>query len=350
MTLRNRLRFVLAMMAAASLAIAAGPALAQTPAPAAPSGTAAEKPAAEPSPAAATGTPATVQPAPTVPAGTELQPPKGLGKKVLTPEEIRQLPIFTRYDDATWQQMLARGKALLSDVKDNTFDYDEEAFYWMVSHVNKLPADLLTPDEKCLPFGALLAMPSGYRGEPVTLCGAYLQMEQFQVPVLALRKDVPYFYACTIRELPLDTERPVATVIVLEDPTLYLHRGDNIRVKGYFYKIRAYKGSKGTGFAPMIAAQRLEPLEGPAPGTGLLQDRGAMGGTFQDPYVMLMMFAVVALIVVFFFIRFRLRGKAKAHATSERAVPIHKFRLHRPNRIEPPAPGGPGGESGGPKS
>ena len=276
--------------------------------------------------------------------------PRPPARRILTPDEIKELPVFSRYDDATWQKMLEKGNALLGDVKDNTFGYDEEAFYWLVYHVNRLNPELLKPDAEAVPLPTLLALPSSYRGQPVTIRGVYLSAAKFRVPVLALQKDIAYLYECTIKEHPFDQVRPVATVIVSEDPMLYLHVGDDVRVKGYFYKVRAYQGTKGEGFAPMIIGQRLEPEEPAAPGTTIAaaESRRGAGGMLSDPYLVMMIAVVLILMIAFVAVKMHAR-KPRPHAPGERPFQVHKFRLRRPDQIEPPGGGGTGGEGGGPK-
>ncbi|MCX5675891.1 MAG: hypothetical protein NTX87_12870 [Planctomycetota bacterium] len=326
-----------AILLAPSLAAAAPPAAAP-----------AEAKAPETTPAAPA--PAEAKPAEATPAEAKpAEPPRPQARRILTPEEIKELPVFSRYDAATWDKMLQKGNALLEDVKDNTFGYDEEAFYWLVYHVNRLKPELLKPDDECVPYPSLVALPSSFRGQPVTITGMYMSAYKFRVPVLALQKDVPFLFECTVKEHPADQLRPVATVITSEDPTLYLHAGDDVRLKGYFYKVRAYQGTRGEGFAPMVIAQRLEPDEGPAPGGGLAGDAGRpRGGPFSDPYLVMMIAVVIILMIAFVAVRMQLR-KPKSHAPRERPNQAHRFRLRRQDRIEPPGPGGGGSEGGVPK-
>jgi len=266
--------------------------------------------------------------------------PVGDGQREMTLDEIRDLPILRRYDLS-----FEKGEALLADVKDNTFDYDESALWWLVDRVAKMPPELFKPDDMVTGYPQLLAMPSAYRGQPVTIRGAYMTVTPFQTPILALRKDVPVLYECNIRELPLTEERPVATVIVLEDPMDHLKVFDDVRVKGYFYKVRRYRGTKGEGFAPMLVARSLEKEETGAAGLSPTAPRGT---AWMPVYAMGGLLLVVG--AVFLWLRFvwtRPRTKAKDHATSAR--PIHRIRLHRPDRPEPFADGGPPGQGDGPK-
>jgi len=261
--------------------------------------------------------------------------PLGDGRREMTLDEIRDLPILHRLD-----LPLEKGKALLSDVKDRTFDYDESAFWWLVGVVAKLPEDAFKPDDMVTGYPQLLATPSAHRGKPVTIRGAYLMVTPFTTPVLALRKDIPTLYECNLRELPLTEQRPVATVIVLEDPMNYLEVYDTVRVKGYFYKVRRYKGTKGEGFAPMLVARRLELEErGPAdlqPGTGMSKDK-----------ILLAFMTALVVLLGLAFLWLRHRNKVKIHAA--RVRPIHRFRLRRPDRVEPPADAGDGGKGGEPE-
>jgi hypothetical protein len=298
-------------------------------------------------PAAPTAPSAAQPPAPQGEAKpADAKPPKPPATRFLTEEEVRKLPVFTRLDDASFQKILAKGKTLLADVKDNTFDYDEEAFYWLLHLVSRLQPDLLKPDAEPLPYSALLATPSLYRGEPVTIRGSYLSVEKHHVPALALRKDVPYMYPCTIKE----HEKPLlATVIVLEDPMKYLRVEDDVFVKGYFYKVRRYRSIGGNeDVAPMIIAQRLVPADqvgaAEVPAAG---DR-PRGGVFSDPSLMIGLGVVAVLIGAFITLRVLIR-KPKYDGKDPRKPQVHKFRLRRPDRIEPPAGGGPGGAGGGPK-
>jgi len=280
---------------------------------------------------------AATQPEKAKPAPEKTPPgkPIGDGKREMTLDEIRDLPVLKRLD-----LPLEKGEAWLSDVKDKTFDYDESAFWWLVHVVAKLPEGAFKPDEMVTGYPQLLAMPSAHRGKPVTIRGAYMTVTPFTTPVLALRKDIPTLYECNIRELPLNEERPVATVIVIEDPMTYLEVFDTVRVKGYFYKVRRYRGSKGEGFAPMLVARRLE-LEQRAEAAAPSDP-----GLDRDDVVLGFMISLVVLLGLAF-LWLRHRNKARVHAAGAR--PIHRFRLRRPDRAEPPPDPGDGGEGGEPQ-
>ena len=272
--------------------------------------------------------------------------PKPGKKKALTLEEIKELPILKRFE-----LPLEKGEELLKDIKDETFGYDEPAFYYLVDLVHKLPANLMKPDKQMTPYKALLAMPSSYRGSPVTIRGLYLSASPFYPPPIAILKDIPMLYECSIRELPANEVRPLATVITLEDPMTYLHERDVVVVKGYFYKVRKYEWEKrrdsavekGASLAPMLIARRLEPETGEIEPFSQAGEQPQWMGGLTGPAIML---ALLVLMGAGFFL-LRQRTRAKVHAETEH--PVHRFRLRRPDWSEPPSPGGPGGEGGGPK-
>ena len=265
----------------------------------------------------------------------------------LTEEEIRELPILKRYD-----MPKEKLEALLGDVKDHTFGYDEPAFYALMAFVARQDPELMKPkpDDEDTDYSQLLAMPSSYRGHPVTIRGSYMLVTPWHVPVAALGKDVPRLFTVTLRELPLDRSLPVATVVVAEDPMPYLTVEDEVRVKGYFYKIRDYQGTRGPGQAPMIIAQRLEPVG--ADTTGYIQGGRYTAGwsrLVMDPQFDIMVVAVLAMIIIFVYLRYRFRPFRKTHGKGKYPYPVHRFRLRRDNRHGPFDPTGPGGTESSPK-
>ncbi len=287
----------------------------------------ADRPAPPPEAEAGEGTPE----APDRPAA---EPPEG--QKVMRLEDLKDLPLLNRYDIP-----LEKGEELLADVKDNTFGFDESAFWWMVHVVANLPAETFEPKEVTTGFSQLIAMPSAFRGKPVTIRGAYLSCSPFQTPVLAIRKDVPMLYLVNLRELPLQEQRPVATVIVLEDPMERLRVWDLVTVRGYFYKVRKYKNLEGgEGFAPMLVSQRLVPEE---PGRGAPASSIDLGSS--NVLLVLMISAIVLLGVLYIFLR--QKTKAAPHAAHQGAG--HRIHLRRPDRDRPPEDGGTGSEGGEPK-
>jgi hypothetical protein len=256
----------------------------------------------------------------------------------LTPEELK-LPIFNRLNVD-----LERGAALLSDVKDNTFGYDESAFYYLVQLALKNPEALKpTGTEDPIRYDTLMAMPSSYRGQAVTIEGLYMSALPFSPPPIAVRKDIQKVYRVDLREMPDDgTERPYATVIVLDDPMQYLHLQDPVRVKAYFYKVLQYKyaNGKGIGYAPLLVAQRLEPMEGAAAGSNPAVEANA------DRWMLALGIGAIVLLAGGYVTARRLAG-SKKNAVFKRRV--FEFNLHREHRKPPFVFPGQDGKDSGPK-
>ncbi len=260
------------------------------------------------------------------------------GQKEMRLEDIKDLPPLKRYE-----LPLEKGEALLADVQDNTFGYDESAFWWLVHLVHTLPDKAFDPGEVTSGFSQLLAMPSSYRGKPITIKGAYGSCSPFRTPILAVRKDVPTLYECNIVELPLEERRPVATVIVLENPMQDLRVYDTVKVRGYFYKVRRYeKQAGGESLAPMLVAKRLVPV---GPGTGGEKPSSTVDMGTTNILLVLMIAAVLALGVVYVFLRYK--TKATPHAADPGTG--HRFNLRRPDRSQPAGGGGPASESDRPQ-
>jgi hypothetical protein len=301
--------------------------------------------AVAPAPAARAEAPTATPPAERAeaPAPPEEKPAgEETGPKKLTPEEIRELPILKRFEIPA-DVPIEKIDTILGDVKDETFGYDEPAFYTLISVVSKLPADLMKPDEETVPYSQLLSTPSSFRGKPVTLRGVYMTVAPWRVPVVAIAKDIPRLFTCTIREKPMEQERPVATVVVLEDPMPDFKAFDAVRVKGYFYKVRKYEGSKGVGYAPMLIAQRLEPDVGGARPFGSLVPGGPMFSLGSYTPLAFMGGGLIVLFIVFFYLK--RMGRSATDANRKRLP--HRIRLRRPDQPGPFEDRGPGGEGGG---
>lgn len=311
------------------------PAATEKPPTAEPPAPAAKEPPATPEDPAGEATPK--EPPAAKPHSPPITPPSK-SKTVVTLDDLRELPVLNRMNLS-----LEKGAELLADVRDNTFGYDEAAFYWLVMLASKFPPELMKPDTEGLPYSRLLAQPSSYRGLPVTIRGVYMIVTPFRVPALAIRKDIPTLYEVNIREAPLEQERSVATVIVIEDPMTTFRQFDEVAVKGYFYKIRQYRGSKGIGFAPMLIAQRLEPADGAVPPVADAGTTGQRPGGMSDQLALGIAFGLLAALIIAFF-AVRQLGRAKTRATS--TSPTFKFNLRRNSRSVPPVIDGPGSPGG----
>jgi hypothetical protein len=138
------------------------------------------------------------------------------------------------------------------------------------------------------------------------------------------------------------TEKPYATVIVLEDPMTYLHTQDIVHVRGYFYKVLQYKyaSGKGTGAAPLLVARRLEPMDG-------ARSANPAAEQTTDRWTLLIAIGVLVLLAGGFFTARQLT-RSKHNAGPKRQV--FQFNLQREHRKRFAGGAGPGGKDSGPKS
>ena len=157
---------------------------------------------------------------------------------------------------------LARGLALLRDVRDNVFSFDDPAFYWFCRFVRRdapAAAYQISETETSVPWRFLLERPSDYRGGLVVIAGRLLRRSQFEV---TNRREVGTLYQCELVEAGT---RAICTVIVTADPQAIPIRSW-VRTKGYFIKVRAFRTDAGmAGAGPLLVARCLEPAGGSAP-------------------------------------------------------------------------------------
>jgi len=149
----------------------------------------------------------------TAPAEPQAKPQDAAAKTGTAPEDVPELPVLHRFEIP-----LEKAQALFDDVKDQTFGFDESAFYYLVSLVNRFPRELFKPDEETVAYAQLVATPSAFRGTPVTIRGVYASVTPWR-PGAALGLDVPRLFTCNIKEHPAGKNQPFATVVVIDDPT-----------------------------------------------------------------------------------------------------------------------------------
>ena len=149
---------------------------------------------------------------------------------------------------------VSSGLALLRDVRDNVFSFDDPAFYWFCRFVRRdsSSAYRIGETEATLPWRFLLERPSDYRGEVVVIAGRLLRRSPFEV---TNRRGVGTLYQCELVEAGT---RAICTVVVTEDPQAIPIRSW-VRTKGYYIKTRAFRTEAGaTGAGPLLVARRLE--------------------------------------------------------------------------------------------
>lgn len=161
----------------------------------------------------------------------------------------------------------ARARMLLNDIRDNVFSFDHPAFYRFRNHVKADPDTVkyeVVDDDKALPWSFLLERPSDYRGELVLIEGKLLKRHPpYKLPEHR-GKGLWYQY-----ELGRGDTRAVCTVIATEEEQKIPIRSE-VRAKGYFIMVRAFKTDSGeTSAGPLLVARRLEYISPP----GLIMDK-----------------------------------------------------------------------------
>lgn len=275
----------------------------------------------------------------TPPAEPQAKPQDAAAKTGTAPEDVPELPVLHRFEIP-----IEKAQALFDDVKDETFGFDESAFYYLVSLVNRFPAKLFKPDEETVAYAQLVATPSAFRGTPVTIRGVYASVTPWR-PGAALGLDVPRLFTCNIKEHPAGKNQPFATIVVIDDPTVRFKRGNDVIIKAYFYKVRKYEDLEGNvRLGPLLVGRRFEEdVRGPSP-VGASPPPGRPLVTLGPywPVAIFMGAALVIMLVAFIFVK--RMGKVKSDA--KRGHLSHRIRLRRPDRPAPFEGGGTGGESG----
>ena len=168
---------------------------------------------------------------------------------------------------------LSPGLALLQDVRDNEFSFDDPAFYWFcrfVRHDASVAEYQISEAETSVPWRFLLERPSDYRGRLVVVSGRLLRRSPFEV---INRGDVGMLFQC---ELVESGTRAICTVVVTENPQAIPIRSW-VQTKGYFIKVRAFRTDVGNaGAGPLLVTRRLEPARGSASG---LSDTSRVSGS-----------------------------------------------------------------------
>ncbi|MDK1031863.1 MAG: hypothetical protein QGD94_07650 [Planctomycetia bacterium] len=216
-----------------------------------------------------------------------------------------ELPDFKRYPDIDFKKI----EVLLADVADGTYSYDEPAFYWLVRDVSRLPADKMKPGEDVVPYAQLMQTPRSWRGKQLTIEGIYVRVKPWIVPVKAA--GVKKLYTCFLQAGP-GQNVPVATVICLENPLEYLHKGDRVAVRAYFYKVWQYQVNDRVFSSPLLIARRLEFVEAaPKPRLFHLGKGGVPTGLVW--MLSILIGAIFILMLAFFVLKFLSQRKANAH-------------------------------------
>lgn len=176
--------------------------------------------------------------------------------------------------------------ALLAAVRDNTFNFDEPAFYWLVDQARREPGAVASSAP--LPWRFLLERPSEYRGRRVMIEGFVQSSLGYKI----LRNGVSFGHVCQT-ELADAGTRGLCTIVSTNDAQP-APLGARVRAVAWFLKVRQFKTtSGGVSTAPLLVAHRLEILAGPQ----ALTQRMAARRTWTQPRDLLMLATAVLAIV-----------------------------------------------------
>lgn len=151
------------------------------------------------------------------------------------------------------------GIDLLADIKDLTFSFDDEGFYWFCRYLREHPAALSSTAcgfDDVVPWQYLMERPSDYRGRAECVEGRVLR-EQPEYEVVS-RPGVG-----RLRQVDLGTPGSSAiATLVLVDPPPSTPRKSLVRVRGFFIKVRSYRTESGDeGAGPLFVARTFDVVE-----------------------------------------------------------------------------------------
>jgi len=146
----------------------------------------------------------------------------------------------------------AEAMQLLEDVRDNVLSFDEPAFYWLCRYVaadEPAPYAVDSGDEP-VPWKFLLERPNDFRGRPVLIEGVVRAVYAYDV------ENRPGIGRLHQYEIAQSGSQRIAAVVATEPADV--ERGDAIRARGFFLKVRAYRTNTGeSGAGPLLVTRRV---------------------------------------------------------------------------------------------
>ncbi|NIA21926.1 MAG: hypothetical protein GWP05_08200, partial [Anaerolineaceae bacterium] len=177
------------------------------------------------------------QPQKTEPAEEKPAEEKPEGRQPAEAREVVELPSLKKIE-IDWR----KAEAYLSDVKDGTYGIIESGSLWLLKQARDLPRELFAPDpkDKEVSYRNLLEGPVLYRGKPVTVSGTVGRVSEFPVDIEEL-PSVETMWVVEIFQPSKGQQAWVCTLLVSEDPGDLKIGQSEVRMKGYFYKLRSYE-------------------------------------------------------------------------------------------------------------
>jgi len=198
-----------------------------------------------------------------------------------------------------------RAEAHLSDVKDGTYGIIESGSLWLLKQARDLPKELFAPDPKDqeVSYRKLMEGPVLYRGKPVTVSGTVGRVSDFPVDMEGL-PSVDTMWVIEIFKPVKGQQSWVCTLLVSEDPGDLKLAHSEVRMKGYFYKVRSYEVEDKEEDVwihkcPVVVGRYVEVVKKPAEPT----PSGSPGSSGTTLLVATAVGLVVLMLIVLVFVR-----------------------------------------------
>lgn len=152
--------------------------------------------------------------------------------------QVAELPVLKK-TEIDWQ----KAEAHLSDVKDGTYGIIESGSLWLLKLARDLPKELFAPDpqDEEVSYRNLMEGPVLYRGKPVTVSGTVGRVSDFKPVEMEGLAGVETMWVIEIFQPSKGQQSWVCTLLISEDPGDLKIGHSEVRMKGYFYKVRSYE-------------------------------------------------------------------------------------------------------------
>lgn len=244
---------------------------------------------------------------------------------------------------------LDKAQGYLTDVKDGEFGVIEAGSLWLLKQAGELDRSLFDPDppDQEVSFANLMEAPMLYRGRPVTVSGRVGTVSRYPVEMDKL-PSVKTLWKIEIFKPTRGKLAYVCTLLVSEDPGKLKPHTD-VRMKGYFYKLRKFEFDQVTDMGtevyeqdcPIVVGRYVQVVDKRAKGA----TPGAGGGLMDTKASVMFLASIVAgilfMVLLLLFVRkFMARRQAYAvrpqrELTEEELAERRRFLEQAESRVSP---------------
>ncbi len=183
---------------------------------------------------------------------------------------------------------LDKAEKYLSDVKDGEIGVIEAGSLWLLQQAAQLDRSLFEPDppDQEVSFANLMEAPMLYRGKAVTVSGRVGSVSRFPIEMEKL-PGVKMLWKIEVFKPTRGRLAYVCTLLVSEDPGKLKPHTD-VRMKGYFYKLRKFEFDQQTDegtevyeqICPLVVGRFVQVVDkkgvGPGAGSGLMDTKASI--------------------------------------------------------------------------